>query len=246
MSFKSSFKGGQNMAPFIKATIGDDFNTGGEALPTSTSARIQPSKPVPRFSGGDAFCSTPPPDMNQSQIKVPPRRRLQRRRSHAAVSLCRMHADTPACELVKEARRRMITDPAGVVSQEPPHSYRDRLWGGLNCGSAENGTRAKETTRWLALLSALSVVLLALVIWLATEVADNRHAISQLRSDMTQALANDASVLASLNTTAGKSPSPQPPDPRLDTAKLTEWCSLTLHSREVSSNCYRRLPSARS
>ncbi len=122
------------------------------------------------------------------------------------------------------------------MSQEP-HSYRDRLWGGLNCGSAEDGTRSKETTRWLALLSALSVVLLALVIWLATEVADNRHAISQLRSDMAQALANDASVLASLNTTAGKSPSPSRLI-RAGTAKLTDWCSLTLHYREVSSNCF--------
>ncbi len=84
MSFKSSFKGGQNMAPFIKATIGDDFSTGGEALPTSTSARIQPSKPVPRFSGGDAFCSTPP-DMNQSQIKVPPGRRRLRQSSSVPV-----------------------------------------------------------------------------------------------------------------------------------------------------------------
>ena len=69
MSFKSSFKGGQNMAPFIKATIGDDFSTVGEAvLPTSTSARIQPSKSVPRFNGGDAFSSTPP-DIQQGHIK---------------------------------------------------------------------------------------------------------------------------------------------------------------------------------
>ena len=64
------------------------------------------------------------------------------------------------------------------------------------------------------MLSGLCLVLLALVIWLATEVADNRHAISQLRSDVTQALDNDASVIASLNATSGCAPSSRPPDSR--------------------------------
>ena len=87
-------------------------------------------------------------------------------------------------------------------------SYRDKLWEGLHCGSVGDPTRAKETTRWLAVLSGLCLILLALVIWLATEVADNRHAISQLRSDVTQSLANDASVIASLNATSGSDPGP--------------------------------------
>ena len=123
---------------------------------------------------------------------------------------------------------------------QEPHSYRDRLWDWLNCGSAGDGSRSKETTRWLAILSAISVVLLALVIWLATEVADNRHAISQLRSDMTQALANDASVLASLNATAGQPPSHSLI--RAGTAKLTDWCSLTLHFCGASRVCCLTLP----
>ena len=70
------------MTPFIKATIGDDFSTVGEALPTSTSARIQPSKPVPRFSGGDAFSSTPH-DIHQGHIKVLTRRSALRAWSSA-------------------------------------------------------------------------------------------------------------------------------------------------------------------
>ena len=81
--------------------------------------------------------------------------------------------------------------------------YGEKLWQGLQCGSDGDGTRSKQTTQWLALLSAACVVLLALVIWLATEVTDNRHAIDRLRSQIQQALANDASVIASLNATSG-------------------------------------------
>ncbi len=81
--------------------------------------------------------------------------------------------------------------------------YGEKPWQGLHCGSDGDGTRSKETTRWLAVLSGACLVLLALVIWLATEVTDNRHAISQLRSQVQQALANDASVIASLNATSG-------------------------------------------
>ena len=127
----------------------------------------------------------------------------------------------PFLEHIVAARRHanFIEATAGLASQQcaarqDSLSYRDKLWEGLHCGSVGDGTRSKETTRWLAVLSGLCLVLLALVIWLATEVADNRHAISQLRSDVTRALDNDASAIAILNATSGWAPDPWPPDPR--------------------------------
>ena len=88
MKFKSSLKGGQNMAPFIKA-VGDDMSTAGEVpsgLPTSTSARVQPAKPLAPFGGCEApFSSTTGLDANRSgHMKV----RTRHSDSHIWRQLC--------------------------------------------------------------------------------------------------------------------------------------------------------------
>ena len=62
------------MAPFIKA-VGEDMTSAGESrsvLPTSTSARVQPAKPLAPFGGCEApFSSTIGPNANrQGHIKV--------------------------------------------------------------------------------------------------------------------------------------------------------------------------------
>ena len=118
-------------------------------------------------------------------------------------------------------------------------SHGEQPWHGLHCGSDGDGTRSKETTRWLAILSGVCLLLMALVIWLATEVTDNRHAISQLRSQIQQALDNDASVIASLNATSGVRA------PRFPTPAPVQLSGQTVGSL-VSLTLSRRIPLAQS
>ena len=203
------------MAPFIRA-VGEDLSTAGEmpcGLPTSTSAVVQPSKPLAPFGG----CETPlnstagPKANQQGHVKVRPRRSAKQDHNRCFPILC-----TPRRAPAKYRRRhlkvaRMLT-PLICCLQDSFYDG-EKTWQGLHCGSDGDKTRSKETTRWLALLSGACIVLLALVIWLATEVTDNRHAISQLRSQMQQALANDASLSASLNATSGMRAPCVPPPP---------------------------------